>query len=64
METVDKPSAVFAATQGAPGSSPKEPFVGNVSKCIPLPPDCEDPKRKGLLQFDACFEGGENNSCY
>ncbi len=35
-----------------------EPFAGNVSKCTPLPPDSEDSKRKGLLEFDACFEGG------
>lgn len=41
-------------------SSPlKDPFVGNVSKRIPLPPDCSGGVTKGHLQFDACFEGGE-----
>ena len=36
----------------------KEPFVGNVSKCFALPPDCSGGAKKGNLQFDACFEGG------
>lgn len=36
----------------------QEPFAGNVSKRTPLPPDGEAGKR-GLLQFDACFEGGD-----
>lgn len=39
-------------------STYKEPFSGNVSNCTPLPPDCQDSKRKGLLEFDARFEGG------
>ena len=51
-QAVDK-GAVEAAR-----NSYKEPFAGNVSKCTPLPPDCQDSKRKGLLEFDACFEGG------
>ena len=42
---------------------PKDPFVGNVSRCIPLPPDhpTDGGIRRGNLQFDACFEGGESN---
>ena len=48
-------SAVEAAR-----SSYKDPFAGNVSKFTPLPPDCNDSKKKGLIEFDACFEGGEN----
>ena len=36
----------------------KEPFVGNLSKCIPLPPDRLGDVRRGDLQFDSCFEGG------
>ena len=42
---------------------PKDPFVGNVSKCIPLPPDhpTDGGVRRGKLQFDACFEGGEGD---
>lgn len=42
----------------ATGASLEEPFAGNVSQRIPMPPDGE-PGKKGLLQFDACFEGGE-----
>lgn len=41
-------------------SSFKEPFAGNVSNFTPLPPDCHDSKKKGLIEFDACFEGGAN----
>ena len=42
---------------------PKDPFVGNVSKCIPLPPDhpTDGGVKRGELQFDACFEGGEGD---
>lgn len=37
-----------------------EPFVGNVCNLTPLPDEGEGaPAGKGLLQFDACFEGGE-----
>ena len=39
-------------------ASLKNPFVGNVSKLIPLPPEHRGGVRKGRLQFDACFEGG------
>lgn len=42
-----------------PPSSPlKDPFVGNLSKCIPLPPNHLGDVRRGNLQFDSCFEGG------
>lgn len=46
----------------ASSSSLKEPFVGNVSRFTPLPPDADSEcsAEKGLLQFDACFEEGEN----
>ena len=37
----------------------KEPFVGNVSKLVPLPVDHKGPPMRGHLLFDACFEGGE-----
>ena len=37
----------------------KDPFVGNVSKLIPLPVDHKGPPMRGHLLFDACFEGGE-----
>ena len=44
---------------------PKDPFVGNVSRCIPLPPDhpTDGGVKRGKLQFDACFEGGEGDIC-
>ena len=35
-----------------------EPFAGNLSKYIPLPPGHIGPPSRGYLQFDACFEGG------
>ena len=38
----------------------KEPFVGNVSKLVPLPVDHKGPPMRGHLLFDACFEGGED----
>ena len=37
----------------------KDPFVGNVSKLVPLPVDHKGPPMRGHLLFDACFEGGE-----
>lgn len=39
----------------------KNPFVGNVSKFVPLPPSEQKAAsvKKGRLQFDACFESGE-----
>lgn len=49
------------ASEGSPSQSAspvKEPFVGNVSKCTPLPPNHSGTARKGHLQFDACFETG------
>ena len=36
----------------------KDPFVGNVSKLIPLPVDHKGPPMRGHLLFNACFEGG------
>ena len=36
----------------------KDPFVGNVSKLVPLPVDHKGPPMRGHLLFDACFEGG------
>jgi hypothetical protein len=36
----------------------KDPFVGNVSKLVPLPVDHKGPPMRGHLIFDACFEGG------
>jgi hypothetical protein len=38
-------------------ASPEEPFAGNVSQYTPVPPGGES-RKKGLLRFDACFEGG------
>ncbi len=43
---------------GLAGNPTREPFVGNVSMCTPLPPYHSGPVRKGLLRFDACFETG------
>ena len=40
----------------------KDPFVGNVSKLVPLPVDHKGPPMRGHLLFDACFEGGGANS--
>lgn len=40
----------------------EDPFVGNVSKLVPLPVDHKGPPKKGYLIFDACFEGGGVNS--
>ena len=40
----------------------KDPFVGNVSKLVPLPVDHKGPPMRGHLLFDACFEGGEPQS--
>ena len=37
----------------------EEPFVGNVTECIPLPPDYKGRPKKGCLRFEARFEGGE-----
>ena len=39
----------------------KNPFVGNVSKFVPLPPSEQKVAsvKKGRLQLDACFESGE-----
>ena len=39
-------------------SALKNPFVGNVSQFVPLPPEHSGPLKKGDLRFDACFEGG------
>jgi hypothetical protein len=36
----------------------KDPFIGNVSKLVPLPVDHKGPPMRGHLIFDACFEGG------
>ena len=55
------------ATEGATSSSSgegqapsqlKNPFVGNVSKHIPLPAEHGRAVKRGNLQFDSCFEGG------
>ena len=40
----------------------KDPFVGNVSKLVPLLVDHKGPPMRGHLLFDACFEGGVANS--
>ena len=40
----------------------KDPFVGNVSKLVPLPVDHKGPPMRGHLLFDACFEGGVASS--
>ena len=38
----------------------KNPFVGNVSKFVPLlPSEQKAAVKKGRLQFDACFESGQ-----
>lgn len=56
---------VIMATEGpngaerASGGALKNPFVGNVSKVVPLPSEHRGGAKKGRLQFDACFEGGE-----
>lgn len=63
MTTAEKPEAVAElspdkAIQKAVSSSKQEPFMGNVSKYTPVPSEGEEGVRKGLLQFDACFEEG------
>ena len=40
----------------------RETFIGNVSKCIPLPEENSGPAKKGHLQFDAAFEGGKSDT--
>ncbi len=44
--------------QEATSTPLEEPFAGNVSQCTPLPAEVRT-GRKGFLQFDACFEGGD-----
>ena len=39
----------------------EEPFLGNITNTTPLPADYEGPPKRGHLQFEACFEGGEKN---
>ena len=53
-------SEAEGATAGAVSSLPEEPFAGNVSQFTPLPPAGGEPGKKGMLKFDACFEGGES----
>ena len=60
MATVgEERSVVFGGSQPAVGGALKNPFVGNVSKLVPLPPDKRaECAKRGRLQFDACFESG------
>lgn len=60
MEAPQKAEGAGEVSPEASSSSLKEPFVGNVSKFIPLPAETDrgSSVKKGLLQFDACFEGG------
>ena len=40
--------------------TPKEPFMGNVNWCTPLPPDMSTHAiGKGMLTFDAAYENGK-----
>lgn len=47
-----------ASKEETAATSLEQPFAGNVSQYTPMPPDGETVGKKGLLQFDACFEGG------
>ena len=61
MQKEEKPSeAELAPAADAKSNPPEEPFAGNISNYTPLPPNCEEREKRGLLQFDACFEGGDN----
>lgn len=44
--------------EGEASGQLKNPFVGNVSKHIPLPAEHSRAVKRGNLQFDSCFEGG------
>ena len=56
-EVQEKPEVASPATS----PTPKEPFMGNVNWCTPLPPDMHaQPIVKGMLTFDAAYENG----CY
>ena len=66
MEEELSPPAAAAKPSVSPGadlelrsSTLNEPFVGNITKCIPLPPDYTGPPKAGHLEFEACFEGGD-----
>lgn len=54
-EVQEKPEVASPATS----PTPKEPFMGNVNWCTPLPPDMHaQPIVKGMLTFDAAYENG------
>lgn len=53
----DKTATGDAELQDA--KSKVTPFIGNLSKYIPLPSGHAGPPSRGYLQFDACFEGGD-----
>ena len=53
-----EPALSEASKEDATASSLEQPFAGNVSQYTPAPPDGQADGGKGILQFDACFEGG------
>ena len=55
VKAQEKPEDVSPVTSPVP----KEPFMGNVNWCTPLPPDIPShPIVKGMLTFDAAYENG------
>ena len=58
-EELESPDQASQEEKSRPPSALNEPFVGNVSKYTPLPPDYIGREKKGHLQYDACFECGE-----
>lgn len=51
-------AASSSSGEGEAEGQLKNPFVGNVSKYIPLPAEHGRAVKRGNLQFDSCFEGG------
>ena len=58
MATGKEAASPGSEAEYSSGGALKNPFVGNVSKHIPLPSEYKGSVKKGRLQFDACFEGG------
>ena len=65
LEDVEESAERDGEAEEVTCTSLEEPFAGNVSQCTPLPADGEAAAgKKGLLKFDACFEGGEKVRCH